>query len=46
MEVDANEKEGSSICVKVTDKSAVVNVSTDVSNGGEGCGDIRGVVHC
>lgn len=33
VEVNADEKEGGSICVEVTDKSAVVNVAADMGYG-------------
>lgn len=46
MEVDADKEEGCAVGVHVSDKSSVVYVSANVGNGGKGCCDIRGVVHC
>lgn len=45
MEVDADKKERCAVGVEVANKSAVIYISADVCNGGEGCGNIRGIVH-
>lgn len=45
MEVDADEEEGGSVCVEVSDESAELNVSAGVGNGGEGQGGVCCVVH-
>lgn len=36
MEVDADEEEGGSVCVQVSDESAELDVPADVRDGGEG----------
>ena len=46
MEVDANEEEGGSVCMKVADESAVVDVSANVGNGGKSGSDVGSVMYC
>lgn len=46
MKVDADKEEGCAVSVHVSDKPSVVYVSANMGNGGEGCGDVRGVVYC
>lgn len=45
MEVNTNEEKGCAIGVYVSNESAIVYVSTDVGDGGEGCGDVGGIVY-
>lgn len=45
MEIDTNEEKGCAVSVHVSDESAIIDVTTDVGNGGKGSGDIRGVVY-
>lgn len=45
MKVNADEEKGCAVGVKVSDESAVVYVSADVGDGGEGCGNVGGVMH-
>jgi len=37
VEVETDEEEGCSVGVQISEQSAVVYVSADVGNGGEGC---------
>lgn len=36
VKINANEKEGGTVCVEVSDKSSEVNISADVGYGGKG----------
>lgn len=45
MEIDANKEERCAVGMYISDESAVVYVSTNVGDGGEGCGDVGGIVY-
>lgn len=45
VKIDANEEERCTVGMYVPDKSAVVDVSANVGDGGEGCCDIGSVMY-
>ena len=45
MKVDTDEEEGGTIGVHITNQPAVIYVSANMCDRGEGSGDIGGVVH-
>lgn len=45
MEINTNEEKGCAVSVHISDESAVINITTDVGNGGKGGGDIGGIVY-
>lgn len=45
VKINTNEEKGCAVSVHVSNESAVVNITADVGNGGEGGGDIGGVVY-
>lgn len=45
MRVNTDEEKGCAVGMYITDKSAVVDISADVGNGGEGSGDIGSVMY-
>lgn len=45
MHINTNEEKGCAVSVHVSNESTVVNITADVGNGGEGGGDIGGVVY-
>lgn len=45
MEINTNEEERCAVGMYVSNESAVVYISTNMSNGGEGCGDVGSIVY-
>lgn len=45
MKINTNEEKGCAVGVHISDESAVVNITADVSNGRKGGGDVGGVVY-
>jgi len=46
MKVNTDEKERCSVSVHISNESAIIYVTANVSNRGEGRIDVRGVVYC
>jgi len=45
VKINTYKEEGGTVCMHVPDYSSVIYVTTDVCYGGEGCGNISGVVY-
>jgi len=45
VKINAYKEEGGTVCMHVSDYPSVIYITTDVGYGGEGCGNISGVMY-
>lgn len=46
MHIKADKEERSAVGMHIANKSAIIDVTADVGDGRESCGDIRSVMYC